>query len=123
MMLAHYRRNLRLWLAGFRRLGELKYKPGWGPNRFLLLYALDYGTHVVLWGGAVVSWSRFSYDERRRYGMARLVNAVLNAFDRGHGAEAGPALWGSEPAPSAEARIVRAFWAVVTVLVVALIWS
>jgi hypothetical protein len=122
-MMQHYRENVRLWWTGFGKLQTLSYKPGWGPGRFLLLYALDYGTHVVLWGGAVVSWSRFSYDERRRYGMARLVNAVLNAFDRGHGAEAGPALWGSAPIPSAEARIVRTFWAAVTALAVALIWS
>lgn len=119
-MLKHYRENVRLWWEGIGKLDQIGYKKGWNAMWFLPMYLLNYGTHVVLWGGAVVSWSRFSYASRHKYKMARLVNAVLDFFDRDHGANAGPALWDTTPAPSSEARVVRAFWAAITVL--AVVW-
>jgi hypothetical protein len=118
-MLPHYRHNVALFFKGFRKLDEIKLFEGWNTLFFGLLYALNYGTHVILWGGAVVSWSRFSYENRKTYKMARWVDWLLNAVDDDHGKEAGKALWGSVPTPSAEARIVRAFWIVLTVAILA----
>lgn len=118
-MLKRYRENVALWWNGFEVLGELRYKEDWSAAWFRPMYLLNHGTHVILWGGAVVSWSRFSYENRKRYGMARLVNSILDMVDRGHGEDADGPLWGSEPIPSKEARVVRSIWAAVTLAVAA----
>ena len=91
-----YPRNLRLWLTGFGRFGELKFRAGWSATslRWWLLYLFDYGSHVLT-GGAVVSWSRWFYDNRQ-YRIPRFFDRLLNHFEDGHGRSAGPPLWGTQ---------------------------
>lgn len=86
--------NIRAFIAGFSRLGDLQYKNGWGPWKFLPIFIFDYGSHVLT-GGAVVSWSRWFYDNRERYRIANFFDRLLNHFEEGHGRSAGPALWGT----------------------------
>ncbi len=89
-----YISNLILFVRGFRWLNNLTYKDGWGPRKFLPMYAIDYGLHVLS-GGAVISFSRWFYDNRQRYWWARAADSILNWFDKDHGKKAGPALWGT----------------------------
>lgn len=91
-----YLTNIRAWLTGFRRFGELTFRAGWsaGSLRWWLLYGIDYGSHVLT-GGAVVSWSRWFYDNREKYRAANFFDRLLNHFEEGHGRSAGPALWGT----------------------------
>lgn len=112
----HYLRNVRAWLTGFGKLRDLDYKPGWTWWLYLPVYLLNVGTHTVLWGGAVTTWSRFSWENRKRYGMARLVDSLLDAVDDGHGQDSAPALWGTYAIPSDAAHIVRALWAFLAIL-------
>jgi hypothetical protein len=114
----HYLHNVRAWLLGFRQLPSLQYKPGWTWWLYLPVYLLNVGTHVVLWGGAVTTWSRFSWENRRRYRLARAIDSLLDAVDHRHGQDSAPALWHTTPIPSRTARIVRATWAALTLLVV-----
>lgn len=99
-----YLRNLTLWARGIRWLwsrecrtvGGIKYKPGWGPWRFLPVYCTTYllGT---LCGYGVVSLSRVWYDRRERSAFARFMTRLLDwAFPgSAHGRHTGPRLWGS----------------------------
>jgi len=89
--------NLKLWALGFGRADEIKFKPGWSASdkRWLALYLLDYGTHVLT-GAAVVSWSRWFYDNKATNRFAAFMNRLLNHLDAQHGAMAGPALWGTK---------------------------
>jgi hypothetical protein len=91
-----YFTNIRAWLTGFRRFDELTFEAGWSADslRWWLLYAIDYGSHVLT-GGAVVSWSRWFYDNREKYRVANFFDRLLNHFEDGHGRSAGPALWGT----------------------------
>ena len=91
-----YLHNLRAWLTGFRRFGELSFKAGWSADswQWRLLYLFDYGSHVLS-GGAVVSWSRWFYDNRQ-YRIPRFFDRLLNHFEDGHGRSAGPPLWGTQ---------------------------
>ena len=91
-----YLTNLKLWLTGFRRFGELSFRAGWSADswQWRLLYALDYGSHVLS-GGAVVSWSRWFYDNRDKR-IPRFFDRLLNHFEEGHGRSAGPPLWGTK---------------------------
>lgn len=93
--LRQYAANWRAWAAGWRRFDEITFKPGWSGDSLAwrALYLLDYGTHVAA-GGAVVSWSRWAHEERG-HRVPGLLDRLLNALDRGHGAAAGPALWGT----------------------------
>lgn len=47
-----YWRNVWRWLAGFGRLGALRYKPGWSARSpaWIAVYLIDYGAAVVLLG-------------------------------------------------------------------------
>jgi hypothetical protein len=91
-----YFTNIRAWLTGFRRFDELAFRAGWSAEswKWWLLYFADYGTHVLT-GGAVVSWSRWFYDNREKYRVANFFDRLLNHFEDGHGRSAGPALWGT----------------------------
>lgn len=91
----NYLYNVALFLRGFQWFGKLTFtRPGWSAYswRWRLLYTFDYGTHVLL-GGAVVSWSRWFYDNRDSYRIARFMDRLLNHFEEGHGRSAGPPLW------------------------------
>jgi hypothetical protein len=92
-----YVKNLRAWRTGFSRFGELKFHAGWSADqwRWRLLYALDYGSHVLS-GGACVTWSRWFYDNRDKYRLAAFMNRLLNHFEEDHGKNAGPVLWGTK---------------------------
>lgn len=92
----NYFTNLWLWLAGFTRFDEIEFKPGWSASSpaWWALYLVDYGTHVLT-GGAVVSWSRWAFENRARYRVAKFVDRFLGKFDPQHGEHAGPALWGT----------------------------
>lgn len=91
-----YVTNIVLWYTGFSRFGELKFRAGWSADswKWRLLYTIDYGSHVLT-GGAVVSWSRWFYDNRKKYRIANFFDRLLNHFEDGHGRSAGPALWGT----------------------------
>ena len=52
-----------------------------------------YSTRLT--GGAVVSWSRWFYDNRQ-YRIPRFFDRLLNHFEEGHGRSAGPPLWGTQ---------------------------
>lgn len=95
--MSRYLSNVLAWLRGFRRTGDIKFKPGWSANwRWFLLYTIDYGTHVVLTGAAVVSWSRWFYEKRRKYRLAAFMNRLLRHLDDQHGENSGPVLWATE---------------------------
>lgn len=95
--MSNYIHNLRLWLTGFGWFGQLTFRAGWSAEswKWRVLYAVDYGSHVLS-GGAVVSWSRWFYDNRDRYRVARFLDRLLNHFEDNHGRSAGPALWGTK---------------------------
>jgi hypothetical protein len=115
----HYLRNVWAWLRGFAWLWDEDrvggWKRGWGPWKFLPVYALNVGSHVVLSGGAVTTWSRAFYDWRQSgsaWGkrMDRWVQAVLGDD---HGKNSGPVLWGTTPCDW-RVRVAAALaWAVV----------
>lgn len=107
--------NLRLFLTGFAKLNGLTYQPGWGPKSFGLVYLIDYGSHVLT-GAAVVSWSRWFYENRKRYHWAAFCNRLLNHLDDDHGAESGPALWGSVDCEPAVRLALVAGWIGLAVL-------
>jgi hypothetical protein len=92
-----YIKNLKLWGTGWSKFDELQFKAGWSGDswRWRLLYLIDHGTRVLL-GGAVVTWSRWFYDNRDKYGWAKFLDRLLNHIDSGHGADSGPELWGSK---------------------------
>jgi len=99
---------------------SIEYREGWGPWRFLLVYILDYGTRVHT-GGAVVSWSRWWWERRQKYGHANLLSRLLNHLDENHGARAGGALWGTEDTGWALVGGL-VFWAGLLALVGWLLW-
>lgn len=124
-----YWRNWRLYLCGFRWIftrnlntytGDavpnesvwIRYKPHWGPWRFLLPYCTTY-LLGVLFGCGVVSLSRWWWERsiaeeqfdvlrkgfyRTRYPFSRFMTRALNwAFPGSrHGRETGPRLWRSK---------------------------
>jgi hypothetical protein len=97
---------------------SIDYKDGYGPLRFLPLYVLNYGTRTLA-GGQVVSWSKWFYLTRGQYRASKLITRVLNFFDRRHGYEAGPTLWGTVATAWAPRGAV-VFWAAVVPALVAL---
>jgi len=106
----HYLKNLAAFIRGCGRLGTLTYKPGWSPVRFLPLYLVDYGTHVLT-GGAVVSWSRWCYEHRATNRVAAFINRALGHVDEQHGQLAGPALWSTTDCAPPVRIVVTAAWA------------
>lgn len=95
--MGQYIANLRLWWAGWSKFDTLRFDPGWAGNqwRWRALYLLDHGTRCLL-GGAVVTWSRWFYDNRDKYGWASFCDRLLNHVSDGHGENSGPVLWGSK---------------------------
>jgi hypothetical protein len=91
--MSNYIRNLRLWLTGFRLLGAIAYKPGWNPWKFLPVYLLDCGLNVLT-GGAVCPLSRRFQDHRSGWVWDKILD-VIETFDKYHGINAGPPLFGS----------------------------
>ena len=91
--------NLQAFILGFGKLKALKYKKGWNRWKFLPLYIFDYGSHVLLTGGAVVSWSRWFYVHRKTSRVAAFMNRLLGHAERNHGQLAGPPLWGTVDCP------------------------
>lgn len=87
-------KNIIPWAKGFTRLDEISYEPGWNKWNFLPVYLLNYGTHVFT-GGAVVSWSRWFYENRDKLRWAKFMDRLLNKFEAHHGENAGGALWGT----------------------------
>jgi hypothetical protein len=89
-----YLHNIRQWLTGFVRFGEISFKPGWSGKSpaWWLLYAFNYGTRVLT-GGACVSWSKWFYLNRNEDRLANLVTKLLDKIDWQHGYRAGPILW------------------------------
>ena len=92
----HHLENIMLWITGFWHLSELHYKSGWGPWLYLPVYILDVGTHVLV-GGAVVTWSRWSYENRHK-DIAGFLKRILNHIQAHHAEDSAPALWGSRSA-------------------------
>jgi hypothetical protein len=119
-----YLRNLSLWARGIRWLWSrrwiaylpvrggvdlfadgntsapdtygIKYKPGWGPWRFLPVYLTTYLAGTLA-GYGVVSLSRAWYDRREKARFAATMTLLLDwAFPgSAHGRHTGPRLWGS----------------------------
>ena len=88
--------NLYLWFRGFAWFDTIQFRAGWTAKsiKWWALYTIDYGSHVLT-GGAVVSWSRWFYDNRHLR-IANFFDRLLNHFQEGHGRSAGPPLWGSK---------------------------
>ena len=86
--------NMKAFLTGYLRFGEIDFKPGWDGYqlRWLLLYTCNYGTRVLT-GGACVSWSKWFYLTRETVWLSKVMTRVLNFLDPKHGYEAGPILW------------------------------
>lgn len=102
--------NVALFLAGFFRLGRIKYREGWGPLSFLLrLYWWDYGINVVILAGQVESISRHAQDHRSGWLWDKLLDAI-ERFDRDHGPRSGPPLWGSVLPPVWVRIVVPLAW-------------
>lgn len=74
---------------------SIVYQPNWGPRKFFLVYLFNYGTRVLT-GGACVSWSKWFYFTKETNRFSHLVTRLLNLFDKKHGFEAGPILWGAK---------------------------
>lgn len=100
--MGQYVTNLKLWWTGWGKFGELRFDPGWSGDqwRWRALYLLDHGTRVLL-GGAVVTWSRWFYDNRNKYGWAKFCSRLLNHVEASHGENSGPVLWGSDDTEAA----------------------
>lgn len=96
----------------------ISYKPGWSPLAFLPVYLFNVGSHVILSGGAVTTWSRAAWDLRQsgnRWG--RLLDKAIQAIlGDDHGKQSGAVLWGSTPCEP-EVR-----WAVAIGWTVWLVW-
>lgn len=118
----NYFHNLAVFFVGFSRLGSLKYKAGWGPWKFLPLYAIDYFANVLT-GGAVESISRRAQRHRDGTVWDKLLDAI-EAVDPGHGPEAGHALWETDESPVwvQAATILIALAAVGRVIWQTLVW-
>lgn len=118
-----YASNVKSWAKGWSRFSEItEWQPGYGPDklRWWLLYGVNYGGRVLS-GGACVSFSRWFYLNREKYRAAKFMDRLLNHVDRDHGAQAGPALWGTTDTSWA-ARGAVAFWSLVLVAIVGLVW-
>ena len=76
-----YLHNLRAWLTGFSRFGELSFKSGWSADswKWRLLYAFDYGSHTLTGGDAepVVFVSELSDLQRR---LLKLLGVSLSDY-------------------------------------------
>lgn len=101
------------WFRGLFRLREVRYKPGWGPWKFLPVYLTTYLAGTIA-GYGVVSLSRAWYDRSELYmdavvgvrgsgkvythPFARFMTRLLDwAFPgSAHGRHTGPRLWGVE---------------------------
>lgn len=112
----NYFRNIRLWLAGFVKLGEINYKPGWDRWKFLPVYLLDVGLNVLT-GGAVCTVSRRAHEHRSGWVWDKLLDTIEH-FDERHGALAGSPLWGSVECRKRVQVLATAFWAAATYLLV-----
>lgn len=106
-----YLENLKSYLWGFSLLHTIDYKEGWNPVKFLPLYIFDYGTKVLT-GGAVVTWSRWFYDNKDKQ-PARVLNRFLNWIDPGHGVNAGPPLWNTKDCSPKVRIAATVFWLIV----------
>ena len=91
-----YLSNVLAWLRGFRHLGEITYKEGWTPRKFLPLYLLDYGFCTVGMAGPVVSVSWY---------LGEYFNLPGHHF-----ANAGRPLWGTERSPPWVRVVVPIIW-------------
>ena len=94
-----YVTNLKLWWQGWWRFRELEPFRSpfgvWSPF-WWLLYLLDVGSHTVC-GGAVVTWSRWAYDEKTHV-IPGTLNRLLNRISNAHGQSSMGPLWGSKSA-------------------------
>lgn len=118
-MTASWTDNLRSWWRGWQQF-DLPgfFKPEWhnGPV-WWLVYTFNHGTRA-LFGGPVVTWSRWFYDTRDTYRASYLASRVLNFIFRGkHGKESGPPLFGTTDTSWA-ARGAVVFWSLVGLLIV-----
>jgi len=96
-----YLATWRLFIDGYQRFREITFKEGWHAEqrRWWWLYTVDYGSHTFA-AGAVVSWSRWAWENRKTNRLAAFLNRFLNHLDPGHGENAGWALWDSKPSAS-----------------------
>ena len=114
--MTQYLRNLTLWVRGFGWLWDdsrIRYKPGWGPWKFLLLYLLDHGIACVVLGLGVQPVSRWAGD-RYDHQPWRVLARVLNAIDEGHTSAAGGLLWGTRPCRDRTRYVVMMLWCLFT---------
>jgi len=119
-----YTDNVRAWWGGFERFAEIqKWKPGWSGDqlRWKIVYALNHGTRALT-GGPCVTWSRWWYENREKLGHAKFMTRALNHFEDEHGANSGPALWGTSDSRLAVPGAVL-FLVILVVLAVAVIYG
>jgi hypothetical protein len=108
----NYIGNVWSWLTGFARLRSLDYRKGWNAWTFGLVYAFNIGSHVLLSGGAVQTWSRAFYEWRISGSRAakladRLLQRILGDD---HGEQSHPAYWGTTPCRPAVRVGIAMFW-------------
>ncbi len=94
----NYLLNLKLWYLGFKRFGELRFKPGWSADGWgwRILYGLDYLATPLFLAGPVVSLSWYFHNRWFSLGY--------------HGANAGNPLWGSVRCEPWVRLAVPLFW-------------
>jgi len=102
-----YFKNLWLWLRGFARFKELRFKDGWSSSsvKWWLLYLADHGCCVIFLAGPVTTISRYAQMHRMGWFWDKLLDSIEALFDPDHGQKSGPVLWGSEE-PAKFARIL-----------------
>ena len=113
--MTQYLRNVTLWLRGFSWLWDdsrIRYKPGWGPWKFLPVYLLAHGIACVVLGIGVQPVSRWA-GQRVKHAPWGWLAWLLDRLDRGHTANAGGLLWSTQPCePHIRLAVVIA-WVVV----------
>lgn len=120
----NYLDNVKAWLIGYGRFEEIEdWKPGYGPDklRWKLLYTFNHGTRALS-GGAVVTWSRWFYLQRRELGSAAFLTRLLNfVLGEDHGKDSADPMWGTSDTPHAVAGAVI-FWTLVVATAGLLAW-
>ena len=106
-----YTQNVALWLTGFGRFDEIRFKQGWKGKSvsWILLYLIDYGFNVVILANPVVSISRYCYI-RRSSQPWKWLGEMLDKWHPRHIENAGDPLWDSLPNPHWQRIVVPLGW-------------